>query len=143
MKKYIVIFAIVATLIACGGNGKSTEVIADSTAVAVDSTVGKSIRIGSLEVAQNDFPYTMNWDDAGKACASLGPGWRLPTNDELDTLYQNKDKIGGFTSNYYWSSTQWDFNLRAGLAWFHSFGYGLVNGGYKSDPFYVRAIRSF
>ena len=37
MKKVIVIFAIATTLVACGGNATS-EVKADSTAVAVDTT---------------------------------------------------------------------------------------------------------
>ena len=37
MKKVIAIFAIAATLVACGGNA-STEVATDSTAVAVDSS---------------------------------------------------------------------------------------------------------
>ena len=41
-----------------------------------------------------------------KACAALGGGWRLPTKDELNILYENKDKIGGFASNNYWSSTE-------------------------------------
>lgn len=38
MKKVIAIFAIASTLVACGGNA-STEVKADSTAVATDSAV--------------------------------------------------------------------------------------------------------
>lgn len=38
MKKVIAIFAIATTLVACGGNGTSTEATTDSTAVAVDST---------------------------------------------------------------------------------------------------------
>jgi ABC-type glycerol-3-phosphate transport system substrate-binding protein len=39
MKKVIAIFAIATTLVACGGNGTSTEATTDSTAVAVDSAV--------------------------------------------------------------------------------------------------------
>ena len=31
--------------------------------------------------------------------------WRLPTIDELATLYNLKDKIGGFSGDYYWSSS--------------------------------------
>ena len=37
MKKVIAIFAIAATLVACGGNA-SNEATTDSTAVAVDTT---------------------------------------------------------------------------------------------------------
>lgn len=31
--------------------------------------------------------------------------WRLPTKEELMTLYTNKEYIGGFKSGYYWAST--------------------------------------
>ncbi len=33
-------------------------------------------------------------------------GWRMPTADELNVLYQNKDKIGGFSTRWYWSSSE-------------------------------------
>ena len=52
-----------------------------------DSIIGKPIKIGKLEVAQNDFPKTMFWNDTVKACTDLGKGWRLPTKDELNLLY--------------------------------------------------------
>ena len=58
--------------------------------------IGKPIKIGNIEVAQYNFPKKMDWNDAKKACARLGAGWRLPTKDELNLLYQKKDKIGGF-----------------------------------------------
>ncbi len=103
------------------------------------SIIGKSIRIGNFEVAQNDFPNQMDWFDAQKACASLGPGWRLPTQDELKILYQNKDKIGGFARSYYWSSTEAD----SSSAWEHNFNDGLQNFSSKGNPTYVRAIRAF
>ena len=51
----------------------------------------------------------MTWEDAKKACAALGDGWRLPTKDELNILYENKDKIGGLIHQLrspYWSSTE-------------------------------------
>jgi hypothetical protein len=47
----------------------------------------------------------MNWNDAEKACEILGDGWRLPTIEQLNILYQNKVAIGGFASDFYWSST--------------------------------------
>jgi hypothetical protein len=74
--------------------------------------IGKPIKIGNyLLVAQNDFPIGMIWDDANKACAALGDEWRLPTQDELNILYQNKDKIGGFSNNFFWSSTVYSDNM--------------------------------
>ena len=50
----------------------------------------------------------MKWDEAKAAVTKLGDGWGLPTKDELNVLYQNKDKIGGFAVIIYWSSTEID-----------------------------------
>lgn len=101
--------------------------------------IGKSIKIGNLEVAQNDFPKEMNWDDAKKACKVLGDGWRLPTIDELNIIYQNRDKFGGFANSYYWSSSESDNNV--------AYLQGSFSGGKdyasKYGAFYVRAVRAF
>ena len=66
--------------------------------------IGKPIKIGNLEVAQYDFPNVTNWDDGNKDCEALGKGWRLPTKDELITLYQNKNVIGNFGDYLYMGS---------------------------------------
>jgi hypothetical protein len=68
--------------------------------------IGTPIKIINLEVAQNDFPEEMDWDTAIQTCLDLGDGWRLPLDKELNILYQNKDKIGGFNGYYYWSSSE-------------------------------------
>ena len=104
------------------------------------SIIGKSIIIGKLEIAQNDFPNLMNWDAAKKACAALGKGWRLPTKFELNTLYQNKDIILGFADWFYCSSTE----VGNDSAWFQYFisGYQFTSNK-KNNPIYVRAIRAF
>jgi hypothetical protein len=44
--------------------------------------------------------------DTKEACAKLGDGWRLPTLEELNVLYENKDKIDGFANSYYHSSKE-------------------------------------
>ena len=97
-----------------------------------------TIKIGNLEVMTEDLGE-MNWDEAKKACADLGDGWRLPTKDELNILYQNKDKIGGFASNYYWSSTEYDNDG----AWIQSFSSGNQFVNFKFRLNYVRAVRNF
>ena len=91
----------------------------------------KSIKIGQLEVMTED------WDDAKKACKNLGNGWRLPTKDELNLLYENKDKIGGFESCY-WSSTE----IGNGGAWEQSFEDGKQRDFNEIPLNYVRAVRS-
>ena len=80
----------------------------------------------------------MNWYDAKIACQKLGAGWRLPTKDELNMLYENKEEIGGFADNSYWSSTEFDsFN-----AWGQYFTNGTQYGFYKNFNYYVRAVRA-
>ena len=79
---------------------KVTEKIEESS----NPIIGNTIKIENIEVAEKDFPKNMNWEDAKKACESLGNGWRLPTKNELNTLYQNKEIIGQFKGQY-WSST--------------------------------------
>ena len=98
-----------------------------------------SIKIGNLEVMTVDLGM-MNWEDAKKACADLGDGWRLPTKDELNILYENKNKIGGFAFDYYWSSTE----VGDDSAWRQDFFDGFQSFGYKNySNFYVRAVRAF
>ena len=116
-----------------------------------NKVTGTPKKIDNLEVAEKDFPNRMNWDDAKKACSNLGDGWRLPTKDELNILFQNKWAIGGFVNNEYWSSTEGDFDS----AWLQYFGnrpvetlYTYIEGGgqrgfSKNGSGYVRAVRSF
>jgi hypothetical protein len=99
----------------------------------------KTFKIGKLEVMTEDL-VEMDWDEAVKACADLGDGWRLPTRDELNVLYKNKDKIGGFTNYYgYWSSTEHGIDA----VWRHFFDDGNQYGGSKSVAGSVRAVRTF
>ena len=93
--------------------------------------IGTPVKIGNLEVAQRDFPNRMEWNAAVKACSDLGNGWRLPTRDELNLLYVNREKIGYFANNDYWSSTEVD----ADNAWRQYF-----NGGFQATLFKVRGF---
>ncbi len=60
--------------------------------------IGTPYRVGSLEVAQYDFPQQMNFKDAQTAIASLGSGWRLPTQQEGSMLFKMGGKLGFATS---------------------------------------------
>ena len=65
--------------------------------------------------------------------------WYLPSKDELNKLFFNRLVIGGFTSNPYWSSSEFDANL----AWLQFFNNGGQDFTDKSFTFYVRAVRAF
>ena len=123
------------------GQVQYEQVWKDGQPVNQAPIIGKSIKIGSLEVAQNDFPRHMNWNDAKKACAALGDGWRLPTLDELNTLFQNKDKIGNFQRAYYWISTEANTND----AWRKDFssGFQVEESTHELKVHRVRAVRTF
>ena len=96
--------------------------------------------IGGAAKACNDYSITVN--------GITYSDWFLPSKDELNQMYQNRETInttasanGGsdFSTNFYWSSTEYDFNR----AWRQSFGngnQGLVN---KINTYDVRAVRAF
>ena len=111
------------------------------------SIIGDPITIGNLLIAQNDFPKVMLWSDAQSACASLGDGWRLPTKEELNVLYKNKETIGGFVQHLYWSSTKNMAVTEYNAIWMQYFSNGPNSGiqltwdGYNGTN-YVRAVKS-
>lgn len=86
--------------------------------------------------------------NAAKLCFDLSLGgysdWYLPSKYELNLMYRNIGQgnalglgnVGGFTNNYYWSSTECD-NYDAWLQYFGS-GNQSFNG-----TFSVRSVRAF
>ena len=134
MKKLITILLLTA-LTSCGVALEPPKSNTD-----YKNIIGKTIKIGNLEVAKYDFPDKINWYGAYNACARIGDGWRLPTQDELNTLYQNKNEIGNFSEDkQYWSSTlSWnDDNM-----WLQFFDDGSQKFSSKDLMIYVRAVRS-
>ncbi len=71
--------------------------------------------------------------------------WFLPSKDELNLLYDQKNVIGGFENGYYWSSSEYKsiYANQFDFAWVQYFGYYLQEYGYKSSPINIRAIRAF
>ena len=65
--------------------------------------------------------------------------WFLPSRDELNELFLNRAVVGGFASNFYWSSSE----LGVNLAWFQFFDSGSQGSGSKASSVGVRAVRAF
>jgi hypothetical protein len=142
MKKLAIIL-LFAILTSCGSLIEPPESNLEPPKTNIDykNIIGNPVKIDKLEVAQYDFPIGMHWDEAKKICDSLGNDWRMPNKNELNILFQYKDRIGGFNGNWYWSSTE-DEN---GAAWMQAFDNKIEGTGFKSKPIslYVRAVRSF
>jgi hypothetical protein len=65
--------------------------------------------------------------------------WYLPSKEELNKMYQEKDVIGGFLPAAYWSSTE----VNASTAWFQNFGDGSQRKQKKTAGYSIRPIRYF
>jgi hypothetical protein len=125
---------LLTTLDLIPSHSDSTDGLPSSAQIKI---IEEPVRIGKLEVAQNDFTNQCNWRDAVKACSSLGEGWRLPTKDELNLMYINRVVIGGFATKIYWSSTEYD-NLNARYCFFYN---GSAYFSCKYSTYTVRAVR--
>ena len=66
--------------------------------------------------------------------------WFLPSRDELEQMYLQKNLIGGFTDTWYWSSSEFSANF----CWYVDLGNGFQSRDYsKGNTFKVRAVRAF
>lgn len=83
-----------------------------------------------IAVQREDIGYG-DWYSMNTLCENSTVGgftdWRLPTIDELAALYNLRDKIGGFTTGDYWSST----NYSSSYPSYHY--YIRFSNGYRSD----------
>ncbi len=81
-------------------------------------------------------------DYAAKACADYSSGgkddWFLPSKDELNELYKQKNTVG-VASNIYWSSSE----AVPTVAWEQNFSSGYQSGDTKGSGKHVRAVRAF
>jgi len=70
--------------------------------------------------------------------------WYLPSKDELNKLYLNRVAIGGFASNFYWSSTEFNDDDAWGQYFYDGYQYGSGKYyGFSSNYNGVRAVRAF
>ncbi len=120
-----------------------------------DAEIGcddKSVGAGELNTKkivsnQGDGKY------AAKLCVDysividgiLYDDWFLPSEDELDLIYQNLYTygFGNFSSSVYWSSSEVDSQGYFWNASVNNFFDGYESVSYKKNPNAVRAIRSF
>jgi hypothetical protein len=96
-----------------------------------------------LIAAKKDISGEADWNEAMEFCNEYKIGgydnWRLPTDEELNLLFLQKDLVGGFVRFSYWSATEY----AAHFAFFQHFLSGERDNDFKDNTCYVRAIRSF
>ena len=101
------------------------------------------------QTATIDGQYVECTGGAAYLCDRLSEGgyddWFLPSKDELNKLYLNRDVVGGYAPADYWSSSD---NYELGLnsataAWSQHFGTGVQGHWGKYFLYRVRAVRVF
>ncbi len=65
--------------------------------------------------------------------------WYLPSKYELNLLYLQKNLVGGFSNDNYWTSTE----SGSTYAWLQNMGDGIQYNHLKNNTYRVRAIRAF
>lgn len=95
---------------------------------------------------QNTKDITYGCSEAGtsaRICTDLDLNgfndWYLPSKDELNLMFQQKNTIGGFRLDSYWSSSEYSDTH----AWLQSFNTGMQYSTKKDYGTNVRPIRAF
>jgi hypothetical protein len=83
---------------------------------------------------------------AGLARSHNGGGftdWYLPSRDEMYKIYLNRNSIGGFANNYYWTSSENSTGASASNAYVVDFYNGSQAMTTKNYEVRIRPIRAF
>jgi hypothetical protein len=110
------------------------------------NTAALVLKMGSTAyTSSHSSTITTTGDYAARLCDNYEAGgysdWFLPSKDELDLMYDNLkiQELGGFSNNYYWSSSEYD----AYYAWGQDF-YNGVQGFYnRYREAWVKPVRAF
>jgi len=104
------------------GNGADSDTDGEANTSAIVSQLGSDGHAAYLCDTLTAYGYS---------------DWYLPAKEELNALYQNKDAIGGFSSNSYWSSTEYNaYNARYLYFYTGAQGFNDVSNNYR-----VRCVR--
>jgi hypothetical protein len=139
---FIFIFSSIKVLSQTNFHKSSNQKTTTKTDAKKTKPITNTITFGNLEIMKNDLGL-MNWPEAKEKVSKLGNGWRLPNIEELGIIFENNEKIGGFTTLYYWGINEdtesdsenisaWRFNMANGeqvldqFEWHTRYGVRLV-----------------
>ena len=136
-----------------GDTGPGGGIIVYVAVEGFDDSSGVGASIGAmclkgichyLEMAPTDLEGTYSWKDAMVAAEAFSTpsanDWLLPSQVELLLIYRFSSRgVGGFSPDYYWSSSEGDVNC----AWSQRFKDGWQFYTVKYSPYYVRPVRAF
>ena len=139
-----------------GWHGKIVSLDYSEEQWAVDAVhenrTGATSKTGGMN-NMNRIKKLPNWKENYPAfawCASLGNGWYLPADEELRSIYRNREAINrglnrrgyeGFDCEVYWSSTE--DSVYEFCAWLVYMSYGYTFNLDKNINTYVRAVSAF
>jgi hypothetical protein len=142
---------IIAYILQPGDSGYEANVQHGLIAAAYDQSMGvpwnngDSLATGAIGTAIGtgyaNTDAIVSRKGSGNYAAKLcyDSGWYLPSKDELNILFLNKDLIGGFAAVPYWSSTESGRNY----AWHECFSNGYQSNTNMGGIYRVRGIRGF
>ena len=120
-----------------GGTYTNTRARGDGIGAGLKNTAIIIANQGSVDGAA--FAATVCNEYSVTVAGTTYGDWYLPSKYELNLLYLQKTVVGGFASNFYWSSTEIDLDY----AWYQNFFLGYQSNDFKWNSNYVRAVRAF
>ena len=123
------------------GGADQTAMWCDNTDLGIDRAVGVGIGSGmaNTQAIVAECSSGAAWAAAGYNGGGMDD-WFLPSSDELNQLYKQREIVGGFGSGTYWSSSQ----NNDSSAWFQVFPSGSQDyRGYKYNVLGIRPVRAF
>jgi hypothetical protein len=124
--------------VAVGAAAQSDDEGAGNTA-AIETTLGAGTYAAQLCSAYEIDSQGNTPCQPGNTCYS---DWFLPARSQLAALYTNRVAVGGFSSNLYWSSTEFAA-APVTEAWGSDFSIGNPIGLPKNIAIRARCVRAF
>lgn len=137
------------------GDGSVAELLVtvfgtgDGTNTANDNSDIDYVMVGDLYVQTKDISdKTIDWESAKLLCENSTVGdfndWRLPTIEELATIYNNKRAIGGFRDSVSYNSDYWSMSVSPSIdSYYYALNFSNGQSSTKKSSYscYVRAVR--